>query len=242
MARRLLNKVSNELNPEPTRHEVNTDDSINHTVEWTWMQDPSQMHTSQDDHSSTRVEQKTVESGGEEIGSSMRIIVLNMLRVETIRPCNVGETIATESSGVLQNTAPEVFEDWISRRAAEYGAWQFSKFNGVFREAELIHLECYHLEIHLYQLFFELVCSTDIVWSCYIIWSVVWFRALCCVIGSWMFTLLVEPMHNYLLNSFSMDMASRLAIMVSCWYFWTVRSYSWIRFSFIYNYFLERTK
>ena len=50
MARRLLNKVSNELNPEPTRHEVDTDDSINHTVEWTWMQDPSQMH------SSTRVE------------------------------------------------------------------------------------------------------------------------------------------------------------------------------------------
>ena len=39
----------------------------------------------------------------------------------------------------------------------------FAKFNGVFREAELIHLECYHLEIHLYQLFFKLVCSTDIV-------------------------------------------------------------------------------
>ena len=39
----------------------------------------------------------------------------------------------------------------------------FAKFNGVFREAELIHLECYHLEIHLYQLFFELVCSSDIV-------------------------------------------------------------------------------
>jgi hypothetical protein len=109
MARRLLNKVSNELNPEPTRHEVDTDDSINHTVEWTWMQDPSQMHT-------TIIHQrgwskKPVESGGEEIGSSMRINVLNMLRVETIRPCNVGETIATESSGVLQNTAPEDFED-----------------------------------------------------------------------------------------------------------------------------------
>ena len=39
----------------------------------------------------------------------------------------------------------------------------FVKFNGVFREAELIHLECYHLEIHLYRLFLELVCSTDIV-------------------------------------------------------------------------------
>ena len=123
-----------------------------------------------------------------------------------------------------------------------HGNWQFCKFNGVFREAELIHLKCCHLEIHLYQLFLELVCSTDIVWSWYIIWCVVWFRALCCVNGSWMFTLLVEPMHNYLLNSFSMDMASRLAIMVSCWYFWTVRSYSWIRFSFIYNYFLEWTK
>ena len=34
--------------------------------------------------------------------------------------------------------------------------------------------------------------------------------------GSWMFTLLVEPMHNYLLNSFSIDMASCLAIMDSC--------------------------
>ena len=89
----------------------------------------------------------------------------------------------------------------------------------IFREAELIHLECYHLEIHLYQLFFELVCSTDIVWSWYIIWSVVWFRALCCVIGSWMFMILVEPMHNYFLNSFSMDMANRLVIIASCWYF-----------------------
>ena len=29
-------------------------------------------------------------------------------------------------------------------------------------------------------------------------------------------TLLVEPIHNYLLNSFSMDMVSRLAIMGSC--------------------------
>ena len=34
-----------------------------------------------------------------------------------------------------------------------------------------------------------------------------------------MFTILVEPMHNYLLNSFSMDMVSRLAIMVPCRYF-----------------------
>ena len=34
--------------------------------------------------------------------------------------------------------------------------------------------------------------------------------------GSWRFMILVEPMHNYLLNSFSMDMVSRLAIMVSC--------------------------
>ena len=34
-----------------------------------------------------------------------------------------------------------------------------------------------------------------------------------------MFTILVEPMHNYFLNSFSMDMVSRLAIMVSCRYF-----------------------
>ena len=67
--------------------------------------------------------------------------------------------------------------------------------------------------------FFELVCNTDIVWSWYIIWSVVCIRALCRVIGSWMFTLLVEPMHNYFLNSFSMNMASRLAIMASCWYF-----------------------
>jgi hypothetical protein len=33
----------------------------------------------------------------------------------------------------------------------------------VFREAELIQLECYYLEIHLYQLFFELVCSSVIV-------------------------------------------------------------------------------
>ena len=45
------------------------------------------------------------------------------------------------------------------------------------------------------------------------------YRTLCCVIGSWMCTILVEPMHNYLLNSFSMDMASRSAIMVSCRYF-----------------------
>ena len=30
---------------------------------------------------------------------------------------------------------------------------------------------------------------------------------------------MVEPMHNYFLNSFSMNMASRLAIMASCWYF-----------------------
>ena len=45
------------------------------------------------------------------------------------------------------------------------------------------------------------------------------YRALRCVIGSWMYTILVEPMYNYLLNSFSMDMASRLAIMVSCRYF-----------------------
>jgi hypothetical protein len=36
-----------------------------------------------------------------------------------------------------------------------HGDWQFCKINGVFREAELIHLECYHLEIHLYQLFFR---------------------------------------------------------------------------------------
>ena len=34
--------------------------------------------------------------------------------------------------------------------------------------------------------------------------------------GSWMFTILVEPMNNYFLNSFSMDMVSRLAIMVTC--------------------------
>ena len=67
--------------------------------------------------------------------------------------------------------------------------------------------------------FFELACSTHIVWSWHIIWSVVCYRASCCAIGSWMFTLLVEPMHNYLLNSFSMNMVSRLAIMVSCWYF-----------------------
>ena len=67
--------------------------------------------------------------------------------------------------------------------------------------------------------FSKLVCSTDIVWSWYIIWSVVWFRALCCVIGLWMFMILVKPMQNYLLNSFSMDMANRLVIMASCCYF-----------------------
>ena len=119
---------------------------------------------------------------------------------------------------------------------------KFANLMEFFRETKLIQLECYHFELLLYQLFFELVCSTDIVWSWYIIWSVVWFRALCCVIGSWMFMILVEPLHNYLLNSFSMDMASRLAIMVTCWYFWTDWKYSWIRFSFIYNYFLVRIK
>ena len=49
------------------------------------------------------------------------------------------EANTTESHGVLQNTAPGDFENLME----------------FFREAELIHLECLPLEIHLYQLFFR---------------------------------------------------------------------------------------
>ena len=201
---------------------------------------------------SNRVEQKkqTVESGNEDIGSSMQRIGSNLFHVAAAsdHSSRLEPTTTDFPSDLLHVAAASDHSNkrWklnrIPRHAVRYGAWWFCKFNGVFREAELIQLECYYLEIHLYQLFFELVCSTDIVWSWYIIWSMVWFRALCCVIGSWMFTILVEPMHNYFLNSFSMNMANHLAIMVSCWYFWTDWSYSRIRFSFIYNHFLARTK
>ena len=93
----------------------------------------------------------------------MQRIASNLMQVsDSDRSCNK-EEVTTSKLPVDDSDRPGDFEDWISRRAAEYGAWQFCKFNGVFREAELIHLECYHLEIHLYQLFFELVCNTDIV-------------------------------------------------------------------------------
>ena len=113
--------------------------------------------------SPNKVEQITVVSGNEEIGSSMQRIASNLMQAsDSDRSCNK-EVVTTSELPVDDSDRPGDFEDWISRRAAEYGAWQFCKFNGVFCEAELIHLECYHWEIHLYQLFFELVCSTDIV-------------------------------------------------------------------------------
>ena len=98
----------------------------------------------------------------------------------------------------------------------DYRAWRFQKFIGVFCEAELIHLECNHLEIHLYQLFLELVCSTDL-------FEVDTSSSVWCVIERYGVSLVHGCLEYWwnrcttiLLNSFSMNMVSRLAIIVSC--------------------------
>ena len=89
-----------------------------------------------------------MESGNEDIGSSMQRIGSSLLHVAGERD-HMDELEPTTNNlpGDAYDTSPGDFANLIK----------------IFVKAELIHLECYYLEIHLYQLFFELVCSTDIV-------------------------------------------------------------------------------
>ena len=89
-----------------------------------------------------------MESGNEDIGSSMQRIGSSLLHVVAVR----------DHSDELEPTTNNLPGD-----ADDTSLGDFENLMELFREAELIHLECYHLEIHLYQLSFELVCSTDIV-------------------------------------------------------------------------------
>ena len=165
MVKRLLNKVSSETSSGFIPPKMDLDAKSMGTRMW------------QGSHSSSKMEQQSVKPGNEENGSlyceelhrtyqgmRKRQQRLKFHRID----CMWYRVIIAMRRWKLNGIWRSLVQDGTSRlwRPTEYpgalckrvhGAWPFCKLNGVFREAELIQLECYYLEIHLYQLFFEVI-------------------------------------------------------------------------------------
>ena len=102
MAKRILSKVSNESNPGLTLHKVNLDATP-----------VGDVNVTRRSNSSSRMEQQPVESGNEEIGSSMQRIASNLMQTgnQFLQSKESEEANTTESHGVQQITAPGYFEN-----------------------------------------------------------------------------------------------------------------------------------
>ena len=132
MAKRLLNKVSSESAPEFILPKMDSEaKSLLHT------------NVTPRSQSSSRTEQQSVESGKEEIGSSMQKTVSNLLSVEVVSGnINKGEATTTEfpfdllsvevASGNINKKDGNSTEFPEALCKTVHCAWQFCKFNGVF--------------------------------------------------------------------------------------------------------------
>ena len=92
-----------------------------------------------------------MESGNEDIGSSMQRVGSNLLHVVLCDHSSKKEATTTEfpldllsvevASGNINKKDGNSTEFLEALCKTVHGAWQFCKFNGVFRETELIQLE-----------------------------------------------------------------------------------------------------
>ena len=99
MAKRILNKASSESGPEFIIPKMNSDAEP--------LMDTNVTRRSQ---SSSKAEQRPVESGKEEIGSSLQRIASGMLKVESAS-VSMQEVIHTGFKEVGDRTVPGDFED-----------------------------------------------------------------------------------------------------------------------------------